>query len=74
MMVQSDTLSYTGVLSTAITGAHSGNSGQNRGSVGALYISASHSYDETTAGVDNASITVNTMPSYYTVVYIIKVK
>ena len=39
-----------------------------------LALRAPHSYDETTAGVYGASITVNTMPSYYTVVYIIKVK
>jgi hypothetical protein len=30
-------------------------------------------YDDTYAGVDNAFITVNTVPTYYTVIYIMKV-
>jgi len=75
MMVH-ETQSYSGALSTIhnLNESSDGNAGSTRGTQGTLYINASHNEDATTAGTANASITVNTMPSYYTVVYIIKVK
>jgi hypothetical protein len=40
---------------------------------GRVVMDAAHSYDETPAGVDNATITVSTVPAYYTVIYIMKI-
>ena len=39
---------------------------------GRVVLNAPHSYDETEAGIDDASITVNTVPSCYQVIYIMK--
>ncbi|MDR1997782.1 MAG: hypothetical protein LBQ83_05615 [Candidatus Margulisbacteria bacterium] len=39
---------------------------------GRVVMDAPHSYDATETGVANASITVNTVPSHYTVIYIMK--
>jgi len=52
-------------------GWSSNNSFESRAQVS---MSAGHSFDETAAGTeDNPTVAVNTMPSYYTVIYIIKV-
>jgi hypothetical protein len=60
----------SGVFTAYGNGSEEGTGHHNGGRV---VMNADHSYDETSAGVDNANITVPTVPSYYTVIYIMKV-